>query len=316
MPPADLAFIHIGAHKTGTTLLQSVFARHSAGMARGGVIYLPPRALRRAFSVNTPRWRQEGDAAIPAMQAALKSLLPGNQGGHALLISDESLLGHLRTDLGNSPDRLYQHCGEMPVLLKRVMGKQGLVVLLFIRRLDEFLPSAYLQRVRLGETATFEQYLSGLDLVRLSWLPTVNELAATLTGEGDRLIVYDYAALRDAPGALLSDLFGRLGLAAPPASVLRKRVNASLTSNSYRAVMALNRIWPFGRARMLRHVVAAVLDLRLFPGARPARLMDPALAARLAARHGPDLDAIEAIGGNVELVRLRGDDGGQHRAGP
>jgi hypothetical protein len=303
MPLPGLAFVHLGAHKTGTTLLQAVFAAEAPRLSQAGIAVLPRDPFRSAISYRMGRWRAMRSAGAGQMAAAIQPLLP--QEGpppRALFVSDETLMGHLRTDLGNAPDRFYEHCGEVMPLLKRAFGPERLVAFLFIRRLDEFLTAAYLQLVRLGETLSFAEYLAGLDLERLSWLPTVRELAAGLGGPADRLVVYDHALLAAAPEALLADLFGRMGVAPPPASVLARRVNASPGDTRYRALLALNRAWPAERLPALRRVAAAAVDLRRLRGAGPARLMDPHLAARLAARHREELSAVAAMGGKVELA--------------
>ncbi|WP_270936905.1 hypothetical protein [Falsiroseomonas oryzae] len=300
LPPR--AIVHLGAHKTGSSLLQALFAAEAGRLAEAGIAWLPHQPFRASFSRRTADWRQDPAAAKPAMRAALAALLPPGRPSHAWLASDESLLGHLRTDLGNAPDRLYQHCGEVAAMLRCAAGPGGLTILLFIRRLDEFLCSAYLQRVRLGEPGDFGRYLAGLDPDRLSWVPTIRELAAPLTGEADRLVVHDHASLATAPGWVLQDLFGRLGAPAPPAAVLVRRVNPSLSDGQYRAMLRLNRLWPADRLPALRALAAGLIDRRAPTGGARPHLMEPGLAARLAARHAGDLAAIGALGGPVELA--------------
>ena len=155
----------------------------------------------------------------------------------------------MRTDLGDAPDRLYQHCGEVPVLLRQIIGRDRFVVILFVRRLEEFLVSAYPQTLRLGETMSFPQYLSGLDLFRLPWMPTARERVGAPADQ--RLAI---------------------GPALPGGTHAEPRL-----------------------PRLLR-IVVALLDLRAFPGMRPARLMDAAPASRLAARYAQDLADSAALG--------------------
>jgi hypothetical protein len=294
-------FAHLGAHKTGSTLLQSVFLAERPRLLREGVAYIPFRDFRRGFTLRTPAWRSAPALPWDEMRAALDSLLP-REPFRALLVSDETLLGHLRTDLGNAPDRLYEHCGEAVSFLKKTIGEERMTVFLFIRRLDDFVESAFLQRIRVGADVDFAEYVGGFDLDRLSWVPTVQEIAGALTGPEDRVVVYDHAWLRAAPRAVLADLFGRMGATPPPPEALSPGINLSYTEGQFRLVRRLNRIWP---ARLLRPGRNAVLHLieRSRGGGGRARFFDAATRWRLAERHKADLAGIAALGGKITLAQ-------------
>ncbi len=300
LPP--VLFLHLGAHKTGTTALQSLFLSQTAALARAGVAALPTREFNPRFTRHTPGWRRDPVAAEPEMRAALLSLLPPAPPAQALLISDEGLAGHVRSDLGNAPDRIYQHCNEIPRLLRRVVGGRRMVLILFIRRLDAFLEAAWLQLVRLGELQPFSAYRAGFELDRLSWVPTVKELAETLEGPEDELLVYDHDWLRRDADTLLADLFGRFGAPPPVPGALPSAVNVSFSESALPHVMRFNRIWPRGVLTPLRRGAVGLLQRHLLPGGPRAALFEAPVRAMLARRHDSDLAAIAAMGGRVRLL--------------
>jgi hypothetical protein len=235
-----------------------------------------------------------------------RELLPSWQPG-CLFISDEAMTGHILGDPASPFDRFYRDCDRPVEFLKRGLGSKQMTVIFFVRSIDDFLESCYLQRTRVGSTLGFDQYISGFDLDRISWLPTIEKLRAPLDG-GDRIWVYDHHALREDPLGVLTDLFGRIGVPFPSEHAFGKKVNESFTPLQYRAVMSLNRIWPAGRAGDARKKVLRALRL-LRVGARgKIRFFGPELRRMLVERHRTDLAAIRSMGGIVNLYPHAGGD--------
>jgi hypothetical protein len=175
-----------------------------------------------------------------------------------------------------------------------------MTVIFFIRTIDEFLESCYLQLVRLGSTQSFDEYVAGFDIERISWIPTIEKLIAPF-GADDQVWVYDHRMLSDDPRGLLSDLFGRMGASFPAHHCFGRRVNESFTLLQYKVVMILNRIWPTGRAVRARRWVLKSLRLLRTGTQQRVRFFSPHLQEMLKERHQKDLTAIRAMGGIVTL---------------
>jgi hypothetical protein len=289
----------MGAHKTGSTFLQEIFARYSALLGNAGVHYVPRDSFFRNITSRNLQWAADRDACVPVLRGMMRQLLPSRQPG-ALLLSDEALSGHILGDPMSPSDCFYRDCDRPVDLLKRGLGTRRMAVVFFIRTIGEFLESCYLQRVRLGSTMSFEEYVSGFDIDRISWVPTIEKLRVPLGAE-DRIWVYDYRALQEHPLGVLADLFGRMGVSFPSGHRFERRVNESFTPRQYRAVMRFNRIWPAGRfGDSRKQVLKAMSVLRV--GARERmRFFSPPLREVLVERHRSDLAAIRAMGGIVEF---------------
>jgi hypothetical protein len=226
----------------------------------------------------------------------------------ALLVSDEALAGHIRSDLHNSPDRIYEHCHEVVSLLKHTLGEKQMVIFFMIRSYDEFLESCYLQLVRAGYTESFEAYVSGFDLEKISWIPTIRELIKPLTGSEDFAVIYDYAKLVQGPGHILCDIFGRMDVPRPQSlhEYGRERINASYSESQFRKVLMLNRHWKPGRLKKLRRLVLRIINLPASRSNQKCRFLSNDCRKRLAARYSEDLKTIMQMSHKVRLYQSSG----------
>lgn len=297
-------FAHLGAHKTASTMMQRTFLEHRDTFLESGIYYIPYQDFRRQITNKTPQWRRQSPDGNAEMQAAVSDLLP--EGGiKALLVSDEALAGHIRSDLQNRPHRIYEHCHEVVSLLKHTLGKKQMVIFFMIRSYGEFLESCYLQLVRAGYSQSFETYIQGFDLAKISWVPTIQELAQHLTGDEDLLVVYDYALLNQAPGEVLSDLFDRMGV--PPPQALqengRERINTSYSEPQFRKVLLLNRYWKPGIFKSLRKWVLKAINHQAFRSDYKCRFLSNEYRERLAARYSEDLEIIRQMNSPVKLYQ-------------
>lgn len=144
--------LHIGAHKTGTTLVQKTFCRHRFKLARHGVIY--PRSNlyahahhRLAFALKGKRDPARGD--IPELSTEISRLaaaLAKRPPGATAFLSSEALFDLPRASIGE---------------LKSHLNDEEITILAVLRRPDEMLLSIYNQNLkdpRNGFTAPFADF--------------------------------------------------------------------------------------------------------------------------------------------------------------
>jgi hypothetical protein len=299
MKNPDQLFAHLGAHKTGSTYLQEIFQKYRETLSDAGVYYMPRDIFHHSVTRENLQWKWDVAGSIPVLRGLFRNLIPSGHSG-TVLISDEAMSGHILGDLKKPSDRFYMDCDQPVSLLKRGVGERRMAVIFFIRTIDEFLESCYLQLVRLGATMSFEEYVAGFDIERISWIPTIEKLMAPL-GSDDHVRVYDHRMLAEDPRGVLVNLFGLMAAAFPADHCFGRRVNESFTPSQYKAVMVLNRFWPAGRAiRARRWVLKAIRSVGIGAVER-VRFFDPHLREILKERHRSDLAAIRDMGGIVKL---------------
>ena len=134
--------LHLGAHKTATTHLQRVLTRRTAALARLGVDFVPPEALRPVLR-EARGWRHRLLGRTGArLAAAIEARATGLD---VLAISDENLLGDI-SDVLNP--RLYPRLARRLAVLAPLAEGREVHLFLAIRPLDRVWASAYAEALR------------------------------------------------------------------------------------------------------------------------------------------------------------------------
>lgn len=181
-------FLHIGAHRTGSTAFQRILAKNAGVLARDGTVVWGPDELRPRRHFYLP----VKDDFEPGAQAAFARDLAGVRADR-LVISEENMLGNMRLNL---LDRAFY-----PDVLRRMAAYGGLIGLaprrigLAIRDYASYWSSAYLYtlpRHRLPEFGALKP-----DILRLTrgWLDILHELRGLFpTAE---IMVWPLEAVKD-----------------------------------------------------------------------------------------------------------------------
>lgn len=135
--------LHLGAHKTASTHLQSSLQRHRPALAALGIDFVPTRELRRTIR-HQPHWLFLPGGRVRALRAALGELVAGLP---VLAISEENLLGEVADALAPRPyPRLEVRCG----IMARAVGRAHITPCLAIRSFDRFWASCLVEVIRSG----------------------------------------------------------------------------------------------------------------------------------------------------------------------
>lgn len=204
---------HVGAHKTGTTYMQSLLRANHEGLADHGICFVDPwqggkrqwayRAALRAGldgkKVRQPRLTEADDLLQDLVQQRLAEFEDTDP---LVSLSCEVVLGNYVLTNG-----LYPHAHAGLSHVKRSFPEAQVTIFLCIRSFDRFLESGYVQRV-LGrhETRTFDEYLQGIDTPSLSWLP-VMQAAENLFGP-DHVVIWPYEEFRAREGEVWQRFLG------------------------------------------------------------------------------------------------------------
>jgi hypothetical protein len=181
-----VAALHVGAHKTGTTVLQKYLAEHETELRARGIYY-----LRRAKLAKYAGWG-ERLVADPAPLAAQLRKFRFDPRFRVLIGSNENLMGRPFPRHGDG--RLYPHAARNAEALGRALRGTGCRILLTVRPPHDFLESYYLQTVHQGKDEPFEAWLNRVDLGALSWRPVVEALQQTFGHK--RVLVADFRLIK------------------------------------------------------------------------------------------------------------------------
>lgn len=167
--------LHLGAHKTGTSLIQKYLRDNKSSCAKAGVFAMP---------------RSDGDAFIgmgreyEITKGAEELLNQVNtavaDGATHYILSHENSLG---TPFITGAQSIYANAQLNAVNLKKALGEQPWRVVYYIRNQADFLESYYLQTIHEGKWHSFEDFLKGINVESLSWLPLYHTLCETFGEE-------------------------------------------------------------------------------------------------------------------------------------
>lgn len=178
--PGKLVALHIGAHKTGTSVLQRYLRENEELLARRRVKY-----LRRANLSQMCGWGDRLAADPEPLRTRLSRF--GWDPRFAILIgSYENLVGRPFTRAGRG--RLYPNAERNIAALARTRTRTRTKVLVSIRPQADFVESYYLQTVHQGGHQTFAEWLRLVDLEALSWRPIVDAMGAHFGPENVEVI--------------------------------------------------------------------------------------------------------------------------------
>ncbi|MCF3640928.1 hypothetical protein LXM94_13200 [Rhizobium sp. TRM95111] len=166
--PAGTIVLHLGAHKTGTTLIQDYMRLNTPLLMRNGVSFVPRRRTFDLFGF--------GDAAkVTAGVETLRQDVANawDAGCRHFIISHEDMLGR---PVMAGRDGLYPRKHQALGALAREYGEDEVVIVFYLRHQDEFIESYYLQRINEGAAMSFDEWLGGIDTTKLSWRTVLDSI--------------------------------------------------------------------------------------------------------------------------------------------
>ncbi|MEL6170199.1 MAG: hypothetical protein AAFR35_16045 [Pseudomonadota bacterium] len=154
--------LHVGTHKTGTTLIQDSLFRHRADLERQGVHYsIPTGQLRVTKSAHHGLFRglsRFGAAERAALESYRASAL--GSGAHTLVLSAESLMQSVDADeRGTWEERRARYLARLAEYLAPFETE----VIVYLRRPDSFAVSFFKERAaRSTSPITFPEMVADL----------------------------------------------------------------------------------------------------------------------------------------------------------
>lgn len=142
-------YIHIGTHKTGTSALQEMLARHDVALQDKGFLY--PRAGRPApyAGHHNIAWEVTGDHRFQPQHGTIGELVREiDAEPHDVILSSEDFEGAVdRSNKFSEFVRLLQSRGFSVILV------------VYLKNPVEYLPSIYVELITHGLSETFQEFL-------------------------------------------------------------------------------------------------------------------------------------------------------------
>jgi hypothetical protein len=191
----DTIFIHFGAHKTGTSYLQHVFAKNKRFFKKQNSLFIHPRYGEDAAIRALKKWQRGDFSHTPAPRAftdyfdKLSAL-----GKESVFVSSESLLGTMNLA---ATKQIYPAARIVMKTIKNQLSDQQIKVAFSMRNYADFIESTYKWKVGDGLPLSFDDYLAQIDLKQLSWNEVIQALIDVYGKEN--VIVWEYENYRRNP---------------------------------------------------------------------------------------------------------------------
>ncbi|HRO16023.1 MAG TPA: hypothetical protein PLL33_13490 [Paracoccus sp. (in: a-proteobacteria)] len=281
--------IHLGAHKTATTHLQTSLRQALPHLLAAGVWYADMMQMRAGhFPVQSALGDRPRRVVPPRVMQTLDraaDIWP------ELLLSDENILGGTRSErLMGRDGRLYPLADDRMARLARLLRHRPMRLFLSVREPADFLASAFAMQVAAGTALEPAAFLRGVVPEMLSWSDLAARLLAVPGVTGLTVWRYeDYRRLRPALLARLLPAEAAARVGDPPA------VNLGLSQQAYDAFC--ERAMADADADLRDLVARARRQFPRKPGAPGVRIFDDAARARSAVAHAADLARLAALPG-------------------
>ncbi len=284
--------LHLGAHKTATTYIQSQLFDNRADLATTGAGFVGLWVMRKQFTrlFETLGWFDPVWAPVTRwiLRRRLRVILKPHGGKKLVILSDENLAGLIRTNYWRGG--LYRGLKARMKMLRSVFSGHDVHYFFCIRPYADHLTSSYLQWAATGKPPSFDTFLARFGPDMPGWAEAVAAIAGA-AGK-DRVTVWTYDWFKQDPSRLLL-------LLAPGSQLkvteeeLKRDILPSLTLRGLDVMQKLEK----SLSKAERVKMGKLLRNFPFDGPNPRlEITDPALLAGFEAKYADDLAAIRGLG--------------------
>ncbi|WPY97054.1 hypothetical protein T8T21_20650 (plasmid) [Limimaricola variabilis] len=160
--------LHLGAHKTGTSLVQKYLRDRGEACFKAGIFPMPRGDGDKLIGWGAAATLKAGAGTLRRnIETTARDGMP-----YFVLSHENSLGGPLRKDgVG-----LYPEAAARGAALKQALPDRPQRVIYYIRNQASFIESYYLQTIHQGKWHDFKEFMADVDLDRLSWVPLYETL--------------------------------------------------------------------------------------------------------------------------------------------
>jgi hypothetical protein len=207
-------YLHIGAHKTGTSAIQAALNAEGRRLRYHGIFYNRGfYQLGKVLGTRSPLPGDERDRLRHEMDTKLRS-----RPERIIIGSSEGFFGDLF--------QTYANIRSVADDLRAILAGHDVRIVACIRRQDDFVQSVYHQYVKRGGTLRFAEFVRAHDVHAYRWNELLGEYAAVFGRSA--MTVFCYDDLFRTPTEVLERLFSAL-----PASGFRSRNQTGVRNPSF-----------------------------------------------------------------------------------
>ena len=237
--------IHVGAHKTGSSLIQKFLRDNRAALAGNGLHY-----ISRSDMNHLAGWGKVLREKPELLRDRLAEV--DAQKYDAAIASHENIMGR---PFSEKHPGLYPEAPKNFEALGKILEGYDYRVVIYIRPQADFVESYYLQSLHEGGTKTFSEWTANLAIDSLSWKPVVDGMHRAF-GE-DRVVVRDFLDIREGQDEFMRRFFASIDID-PGISVSYAPVrNPSVSEKGMQMALAVN---PHVRTSAQRQAVRKFLQ--------------------------------------------------------
>ena len=239
-PQKKTIYVHVGAHKTGTTSIQAALAAAAPQLRWRGVyfdrsFYQLGKFLAQASPLPEHERNRLREETAERLRGRPEPTIIG---------SSEAFFGDLF--------RAYANIGAVAEDLRAILAGNDVHVVACVRQQDDFVQSVYQQHVKEGGTQSFAAFIQSHDIYAYRW----NELLAQYRAAfgADALSVHWYEQLFQNP-SVLPRLFKPLDESGFQPKCGPARRNPSLSGKGVEVLLRCNNLMDDSEQRLLRRFV-------------------------------------------------------------
>jgi len=143
-------YVHIGTHKTGTTVIQNVLANSRKVLGNSNYAYLDWWELPDILEDIDYSEQDKLDTIKDDLDCRMRKT-----SATTIILSNEYYCGSFMDG--------YAESKNMARKLHYVIGDNNAKILVYLRRQDSFIESIYTQMIHMGESYTFEEFGTVVD---------------------------------------------------------------------------------------------------------------------------------------------------------
>ncbi len=265
--------IHCGAHKTGSTSIQSLLFEQRHELLKRSILYITEAELNRSGVLQYLHRPATPVGARNEIRSQLIQMLDKHQ-PEKVIVSHESIfsfvsLYHGGGDFYRSTPQSLKNLALLE--LGELFG--SIRVVLYVRRQDEFLQSLYMQNLSTGMwTTSFDRTLAEIDCAKISWLSYATNLADFFGHE--HVAVRPFEVIKDGWSNLVAD-FGVASTIDLHSDLDEKKVNESFSAPAYFLALKLMPLLSTKKAKLrVAKALKFALPPSLFGKAKPLSKLD------------------------------------------
>lgn len=183
--PLETVALHLGAHKTGTSLIQKFIRDNAAMCQKAGIA-----GIARSETDRTIGWGRIKDVEDGTADLRAHIDRAATEGMRYFVLSHENAMGR-PFDAEKGARRLYPYARRRVTALRDALDGYPIKLVYYVRSAAAFMESYYLQTIHEGGHTPFRKWRKQTGSPSLSWAPVYDDLCSVFGAENVTIKSFD-----------------------------------------------------------------------------------------------------------------------------